>query len=288
MKDRLNRYDLVLKDLFQKDRPTLLERLSGGQRIRESLNVELPRIQERRADLAFRLEDASLLHLEFQAANDRDMQFRQGIYGLLLGQKYRSRIRQVVLYAGNPAMRMVDSLDLGEIRVNYTLLDLRQLDSESLLATGRPGDLVLAMLAQGGKERLREIARRAAGLSEHERVRVLTQLVLLAGLRGVSENLKMELSHMGSSTIDIRKNVILREIWEQGEAEGIVKGKAQGVAEGRAEGKAELLLNLLRHKFGTVPKWAAERVRNARPAQLERWSHKILTAASLEGVLGTK
>ena len=96
MKDG-SKYDLVVKDLFQRDHPSLLDRLTAGVAVREVLNVELARVEERRADLVYLLADETLLHIEFQSDNDKDMPYREGIYCLLLGQKYRRRVRQVVL-----------------------------------------------------------------------------------------------------------------------------------------------------------------------------------------------
>jgi len=139
MKDA-GKYDLVVKDLFQRDHPSLLDQLTAGVPVREVLNVELARVEERRADLVLLLADGTILHLEFQSTNDRNMPYREGIYCLLLGQKYRRRVRQVVLYLGQAKMRMENQVDLGETRAAYTLMDIRQLDSEQLLASGKPGD----------------------------------------------------------------------------------------------------------------------------------------------------
>jgi hypothetical protein len=66
-----------------------------------------PRVIERRADLVFPLEDESILHLECQARNDKEMPYREGIFCLLLGRKYRRRVRQVVIYLGEAKMRMI-------------------------------------------------------------------------------------------------------------------------------------------------------------------------------------
>ena len=83
-----------------------------------------------------------------------------------------------------------------------------------------------------------------------------------------------------SVIIDIRKNPLLmrwsRELFEEGKAEGA------------AEGRAEVLHQLLEAKFGPLPKWAAQRLKGANTSQLERWTGKILTAASLEAVLGRR
>ena len=62
-------HDRVLKDLFQKDGPSLLEQLTGGVHVREFLNVEFLEVMERRADLVARLEDDSIFHFEIQGQN---------------------------------------------------------------------------------------------------------------------------------------------------------------------------------------------------------------------------
>ena len=59
MKDG-SKYDLVVKDLFQRDHPSLLDQLTAGVAVREVLNVELARVEERRADLVFSLADRTI------------------------------------------------------------------------------------------------------------------------------------------------------------------------------------------------------------------------------------
>ena len=155
------------------------------------------------------------------------------------------------------------------------MADIRGIDAERLIRTGNPGDLALAILAGGGKVRLPEILRRAAARRGPERDELLARILILSGLRGIVGKVELELKHM-SVVIDIRKNPVLmrwsRELFE----------------EGKAEGKAEMLQEQLQIKFGPVPKWAAHRLAHASPAQIERWTKKILTADSIEGVLGRK
>jgi hypothetical protein len=274
------RYDRVLKDLFQRDHPSLLDQLAGGLRVREFLNVEFPKVIERRADLAVLLEDETILHVEFQSHNDRDIAYREGMYCLMIAQKYRRRVRQVVLYVGQPKMRMVDHLDLGGTKVAYRLLDIREIDAGELLRSGRPGDLVLAMLAKGGTERLTEIARRIVLLSGAERSRALTQLMLLSGLRALSGSIKMELKNMTSDVIDLERHFFFRD--------KIRELKDQERAKGRGEGMVHLLREQIQTKFGPLPKWAEERLSQGSPAQVKRWARKVLAAKTLESVLGKK
>ena len=83
-----------------------------------------------------------------------------------------------------------------------------------------------------------------------------------------------------SMTIDISKNAFLQDILDQ--------GKAVGKAEGRAEGKLETLRTLLDLKFGHLPAWANQRLTKATQPQLDRWLPKVLTADTLEAVLGRR
>ena len=66
MNDGFTKYDAVVKDLFQKDHPSLLDQLTGGIKIKAFLNVDLAKILERHADLVLLLEDGTILHIEFQ------------------------------------------------------------------------------------------------------------------------------------------------------------------------------------------------------------------------------
>ena len=53
----------------------------------------------------------------------------------------------------------------------------------------------------------------------------------------------------------------------------------------KTEGKAEMLLRLLRRKFGELPEEAIARVRAASREDLDSWADSILFADSLDKVL---
>jgi flagellar biosynthesis/type III secretory pathway protein FliH len=71
---------------------------------------------------------------------------------------------------------------------------------------------------------------------------------------------------------------------EAGRAEGREAGRAEGREAGRREGEAEMLLRLLRLRFGTVPTEVTTRVTTADPETLLRWSERVLSAPTLEAV----
>ena len=276
-------FDGALKELFQRDCPELLRRLTGGREVKKFLTVELPRVHARRVDLVLLLDDGSILHIELQSRKDAKMAYRMAEYWLLLTRLYGLRVRQVVLYVGQGRPPKAARLELDNFRFECPVVDIRQIDAEELIRSGNPGDLALAILAGGGTNRLAEILRKAAAQHGPEREELLARILILSGLRGIVGKVELELKHM-SVLIDIRKNPVLmrwsRELFEE--------GKAEGIAEGKAEGKAEVLQEQLEIKFGPAPKWATYRLAHARPAQIERWTKRILTADSLEEVLGRK
>ena len=151
-KDRV-RYDAVLKDLFQRDHPVLLDRFTRGVPIRAALNTEFLAVDERRPDLVCLMANDDILHLEFQSANHPRMVYRMGRYCAMIADHYPNRtIHQVVLYAGERRMHMVSRAELGLTTPEFELHDIREFDSNELLRVGRRGDFSLALLAAGGEQ----------------------------------------------------------------------------------------------------------------------------------------
>lgn len=86
------------------------------------------------------------------------------------------------------------------------------------------------------------------------------------------------------ATVDLAKNEFVAELVDR----GIEKGRVLGREEGREEGKVEFLLKVLPARFGPLPPWAVQRIARATPAQLDRWVAKLISAPTLEGVLGRR
>jgi predicted transposase YdaD len=296
-------FDGTLKELFQQDRPTLLGRLTRGIAIKEFVNVELPKVQQRRVDLLIALADGTLLHVEFQSARDRHIAYRMLEYRALIQRRYARPLRQMLLFVGKGAARPPDGIRQAGLSFRYEVMDLREIQADELIRTGNTGDLALAVLAGGADARVRDIVRRAAPLKRPQRDKLLTKILVLAALRGLAEKVEWELKHM-PVMIDIDDIPMIRHVYREaeakGRAEGEAKGRAEGEAKGRAEGeakgeakgeargKAKALHALLEAKFPPLPRWASLRVSQAGPAQVERWIKKVLNAETLEGVLGPR
>jgi predicted transposase/invertase (TIGR01784 family) len=79
----------------------------------------------------------------------------------------------------------------------------------------------------------------------------------------------------------------LAEQWKyEGRLEGEARGRLEGEARGRLEGARLLLLAQLETKFGPLAEHERERVGSATNDELARWAAEVLTASSLDDVLG--
>ena len=279
MADRYD-FDGLLKDMFQHDHPLLIQRLAGGLPVEEFFNVEMQTVQQSRADLAMRLVDQSILHIEFQSSNDPDMVERMAMYHLHLWRKHRRPLKHVVLYVGEPRMQMSASLNTGPLQFACEMIDIRSFEATDFLATGRAADCVLAMLARGGETRLGEILTQLRSLPEQELRRAIAQASVLCQLRRLSSRLKREVETM-PVVLDISENEILREIQQK----ALETGRVEGVAAGRAEGAQRLLQIVLEGRFGPLPPWALSRIKSAAFEEIERLTAKAAAAASLDDVL---
>ena len=64
------------------------------------------------------------------------------------------------------------------------------------------------------------------------------------------------------------------------------RGQTQGRTEGRTEGRRELLVRLLRARFGELSEVAVARINAADVAELDIWAERVLSAPTLAEALG--
>ncbi|AUB81630.1 transposase [Candidatus Thiodictyon syntrophicum] len=69
--------------------------------------------------------------------------------------------------------------------------------------------------------------------------------------------------------------------------QGLEQGLAQGEHIGVRKGEARVLLTLLRLKFGTVSEAVGARIDQADADTLLRWSGRVLSAGSIEKIIGS-
>jgi hypothetical protein len=273
-KAAVHEYDSTLKLLLQRHAERSLRELTGVD-ITRWLNVELPEIGNRRADLLGETDRGDLIHIELQNQNDIAMPLRMAEYCLRIYRTLRKFPRQIVLYVGKDRLRMKAELVGPRLSFHYDLIDVREMDGEALLASDRLGDNVIAILTRLRHRRrsVQQVIRKLAGVDEDARVLYLRALLELAGLRGIEEFVEGEARKMPLLNSILDNKVLGREYR---------RGHEEGVQEGRGEGQLEMLQGMLEDRFGSLPTWVEERLSKCSTKDLRDLSVRMRKVESLE------
>ncbi|MEW6125458.1 MAG: hypothetical protein AB1757_00225 [Acidobacteriota bacterium] len=271
------RYDTVIKKIFQGLPRKLLQILTGSE-AEALLTVEYPSVQMRRPDFVARLRDGRILHLEFQSHNDAEMRWRMLEYYLLIRTLFGQPPFQVVIYLGKELMNFSTRVRDNRLSYRYDAIDVREIDSEVLLASDSVEDNLLSILCHNGSsvQSIRKILRNAKSLPEKKFLDNVEKLLILSGLRNVEEVVIREVKRMPVA-IDLMENKVIRKYFEQGEQSGMRKGVQKG--------EAAMVRYMLEARFGKLPNWAKEKIESANKTTLKKWGVRLLKAKTLEEVL---
>jgi len=255
------------------------------------LNVDLPRTQNRQVDLLGRMDDGRLLHIELQSTNQRSMPFRMAEYALAINRRYGQYPVQLLIYVGNPKLRMRPEFRTEGMVCRYRQVDIRSLDATALLASDRIEDNILAVMAglEDSVEGIRSILVRIAKLPEPLRGEALHHLLLTCGIRGLTRVCEKELRTM-PITFDLSKDELFASYIERGrlkgERQGRLKGERQGRLEGEKEGVKKVVLLQLEKRFGRLPASIAKRLARLSDAEARKLALAIIDAKSLKELFG--
>ncbi len=299
--------DIALKDIFE-EIPQRLSKILAPAPIKELLPTNFPST-ELRVDFLARLEDESILHIEFQSFNDPNMPFRMLRYYLAILERYPSTpIKQLLVYVGNRKLRMKSRLRLRNLSFSYEILDIRQIDCKVLLESPDPMDRLLACLCKVEDEvyLIEKLIKTMEGMNEEERKDYLLKALTLTELR---PNLRIRLTEevkpmpivVRPEDIRLPKKKLRKDIlyrlgleegkqigFQEGEAIGIEKGKHIGLGEGKQIGleegllksAQEMLIAIIEGKLGYVPEEIANRIREVKDVEFLRSLAKKLVSTS--------
>jgi hypothetical protein len=271
------KYDTAFKLTLQHVDVAMRELL--GSTVKSWKNVEFPQVRSPRADLLGETETGGLVHFELQSSNTRDMAIRMLEYGLAALRKYQSFPTQVCLYVGEGPARMRTELRGPRLEYSYRLVDVRDLDGERLLKSGRVDDNIIALLTRLSDQRqaVRVVVQRIRRLRQDERQSALARLVILAGLRKTLGKVVEE----EARKVPILNNILDHEVIGPEIKKGIQKGELIG----RQKEGLTILRRLINKRFGSVPNWAEERLEKLSAKELEELSVRVLDAKSIETLL---
>jgi predicted transposase YdaD len=281
----MQEYDVALKLLLQGSARLTIRELAGGA-VEKWLDIELPKVQNLRMDLLGETAGGGLVHVELQSGNDIAMPLRMAEYCLGVFRLFGQFPRQVLLYVGEPPLRMASELRGPDLWFRYRVIDIRELDGDRLIESGEVGDNVIAILARlrDHGEAVRKIVGKIASLPAAEREAALGRLLILAGLRRLEETVKREIQRM-PVYIDILENKVLGPPYKKGLEEGRQEGLREGLEEGRREGELTVLRRQIEKRFGAIPSWVGERLAGRSTVELEDLSVRVLDAQNIEDLL---
>jgi hypothetical protein len=273
-------YDVTLKSVLRGSAKLTMRELTGTS-VARWLDVELPKVQNAqnpRLDLLAETVDGGLVHVELQSGNDASMPLRMAEYCLGVFRQFKRFPRQIVLYVGEPELRMEKELRGSNVWFAYSLIDIRMLDGERLLASDEVGDNVIAILAglRDDEGAVCKIVERIAGLAAAERETALAQLTILAGLRHLSKTVAREARKMPID-LDIRDHEVLGPMF--------IEAEQKGLQTGLHAGELTVLRRQIGKRFGALPGWAGEKLAALSTSELEDLSERLLDAKSLEELL---
>jgi hypothetical protein len=260
------------------------------------LNVEMPTVQSSRVDLLGATAEDSLVHVELQATNEKDMALRMAEYALRIYRQFRKFPKQTVLYVGERPMRMTASWAEPDptqpnFTFQYALMDIRELDATLLLESPRIEDNLLAILTgfEDPAGMVRQILQRIVKLEAPERRRALEQFLIISGLRRLGPIIEEEAQKMPILNDIMDHEVIgpaIRKGLEQGRLEGRQEGRLEGRQEGRQEAFQEAsqktVRRFLEKRFGVIPPWAEARLAKLSVSELDDLALRIFDTSHLE------
>src|SRR5580704_11678621 len=85
--DPMHEYDVALKNILTRPGNSVLAQLTGATSLKW-LNVEAPKVSNRRVDLLGELPDRNLIHIELQSRNEKDFALRMAEYLFGIGRQY--------------------------------------------------------------------------------------------------------------------------------------------------------------------------------------------------------
>ncbi len=259
--------DITLKDIFE-EVPHRLSKILSPAPIKELLPTSLPST-ELRVDFLARLEDESILHMEFQSFNDTNMPWRMLRYYTAIAEKYKTyNIKQLVVYVGNEKLRMKSSLKIKNLVFKYEILDIRQIDCKILLESQDPVDRIMACLCKVEDEGylIEKLLETMEGMEEEQRKDYIMKLLTLTELRPkLRIRLSEEVRHMPivvrPEDIKLPKRKLRKDILYR---LGLEEGKQIGHEEGFLRALQDTVLTAIRGKIGQIPEGVEVKVKGIR------------------------
>lgn len=282
---RMGRYDTALKRILQRWGSSVWQQLANDG-VARWCSPELPKVSTQYADLLAETASGQLWHLELQSTNDSLMRFRMLDYASAVRWAHDRFPAQCVLYVGREPLRMEATIEDRNLWFRYRVVDVRDLDGESLLAGGDVGDNIVAILTRlrNSEDAVRSVLKAIARLDEPDRLEAFEALLIVASLRELEVKIEQE-ARMMPVFDDILENKVLGREFKRGLEEGVKQGREEGREEGLHDGELKIIRRQVASRFGQAPPAVDQRLAQLTPAELEDLSVRVLRADSVDELM---
>ncbi len=122
----------------------------------EELPDDVQHTKERKPDVLKKVTDnlgnTFVLQIEFQVADEPEMVYRMADYCIMLVRKYKLPIRQFVIFLGKANPQMETELMMEDLSFRYHLRSIKAIDYQLFLKSGKPEEIVFAVLSNFGAD----------------------------------------------------------------------------------------------------------------------------------------
>jgi predicted transposase/invertase (TIGR01784 family) len=261
----------------------------------EIIETEYQCVEERRADLVAKVKEESgesILHVEIQNDNQGIMPWRMLRYLVEIKYNYQKLlVRQYLIYIGKNKLTMADGIRQDGLVYSYRIVDMHDVNCQSLIEQNTPEALVLAILCDFGEISKRDVVRlllkqlhKLVAGKESKFREYLHMMEVLSTNRNLEEIVKEEekmLSQIKNSQLPSYK-IGWEDGVELGKQEGRQEGRQEGEKKGEKKGERSVLNHLIIKRFGKIPKTIEDEINHATSLQIEQWVDKVIEANNLE------
>lgn len=192
----------------------------------------MSRTREREVDFLYKIFDkngkVSILHLEFQTKNDKEMLARIQEYHALIYRKHKFPIRHIVIYLGKRKSTMKNKLEPDLIFSGFDIINLTEIDPDQLINTQVPEMVIMALLGDFKRDQLEkilyDIVEKLKSLVDSKDLisKYINQLLILARIRNLQMIISQKLDTMPIS-YDVEKDGLYLRGVEKGTAQSAWK-----------------------------------------------------------------
>ncbi len=122
----------------------------------EDLQHKIQVTKQKEVDFLQRVTDQKenifILHIEVQTVDEPMMAYRMLEYRAMVVQIHRLPVKQYVLYLGEKTSGMPVSIDLPDLKYNYSLIVLNGIPYQLFLSSEYPQEKIFAVLGDFGEE----------------------------------------------------------------------------------------------------------------------------------------